>query len=65
MILRENLGNAQELVEKFEEEYGEGVRRIKKNNIKKDREKELLGKYIAKFVKSTLKEKRGSGLDYN
>jgi len=48
--LRENLGNIQELVDRFEEEYGERARRIKKRNLKENHEGELLGRYTAKLL---------------
>ena len=40
----------QELVNRFEEEYREGARRIKKRNLKEDCEGELPGRYIAKLL---------------
>ena len=48
--LNKNLGNVQELVERFEEEHSKRVRQVKKDNIRKSREGELLGKYIAKLL---------------
>jgi len=48
--LRENLGNIQELVDRFEEEYGERARRIKKRNLKENHEGELLERYTAKLL---------------
>ena len=48
--LRENLGNTQDLVDKFEEEYREGIRQIKKRNSRKDYKEELLGRCIAKML---------------
>ena len=47
---RENLGNIQELVDRFEEKYGEGVRRIKKRNLEEDHKEELPGRYTAKLL---------------
>ena len=47
---RENLVNAQELVDRFEKEYREGTRRIKKKNLKEDHKGELPGRYIAKLL---------------
>ena len=47
---RENLGNTQNLVDGLEEEYREGVRQIKKRNIKEDCKGELPGRYIAKML---------------
>jgi len=47
---RENLENAQDLVDKFEEEYREGVRQIKKRNSREDYKWELLGRYTAKML---------------
>ena len=47
---RENLENAQKLVNRFKEEYRERTRRIKKRNLKKDHKEELLGRYIAKLL---------------
>jgi len=47
---RENLGNAEDLVKEFEEEYGE-IRRVKKRrNRKEDRKEELPGRYMAKML---------------
>ena len=48
--LRENLGNVQELVNRFEEKYGEGARRIKKRNLKEDCKGELPERYTAKLL---------------
>jgi len=48
--LRENLRNVQELVDRFEKEYGEGARRIKKRNLKEDHKGELPGRYTAKLL---------------
>ena len=47
---RENLGNIQELVDRFEEKYREGVRRIKKRNLEEDHKEELPGRYTAKLL---------------
>jgi len=44
------LENTQDLVDKFEEEYREGIRQIKKRNSRKDYKEELLGRYIAKML---------------
>ena len=47
---RENLGNAEDLVKEFEEEYSK-IRRVKKRrNGKEDRRGELLGRYMAKML---------------
>ena len=48
--LRENLRNVQELVDRFEKEYGEGATRIKKRNLKEDHKGELPGRYTAKLL---------------
>jgi len=40
----------QELVNRFEEKYGEGARRIKKRNLKEDHQRELLERYITKLL---------------
>ena len=40
----------QELLDQFEEEYDEGVKQIKKSNIRKDSEGEVPGKYTAKIL---------------
>ena len=47
---RENLGNIQELIEEFEEQYGEGVRQTKKMNMRENQETQLSGRYIAKVL---------------
>lgn len=47
---RENLGNMQELIEEFEEQYGEGVRQTKKMNMRENQETQLPGRYIAKVL---------------
>jgi len=47
---RENLGNAQELVDRFEKEYREEARRIKKKNLEEDHKGELPGRYTAKLL---------------
>jgi len=47
---RENLENVQELVDRFEEEYREEVRRIRKRNLKEDHKRELPGRYTAKLL---------------
>ena len=47
---RENLENVQKLVNRFEEEYKEGTKRIKKRNMKKDCEEELPRRYTAKLL---------------
>jgi len=44
------MGNTQELVDRFEEEYGKGARRIKKRNLKEDHKGELPGRYTAKLL---------------
>jgi len=38
------------LVDRFEKEYREGTRRIKKKNLKEDHKGELPGRYIAKLL---------------
>ena len=48
--LRENLGNVQELVDRFEKEYREEARRIKKRNLKEDHKRELPERYTAKLL---------------
>ena len=40
----------QKLLDQFEEEYDEGVKQIKKSNIRKDSEGEVPGKYTAKIL---------------
>jgi len=47
---RENLGNMEDLVKEFKEEYGEIGRAKKRRNRKKDRKGELLDKYMAKML---------------
>jgi len=47
---RENLGNAEDLVKEFEEEYGEIGRVKKRRNNKEDRKGELPGRYMAKML---------------
>jgi len=47
---RENLGNAEELVKEFEEEYSEIGRVKKRRNDKEDRRGELLDRYMAKML---------------
>ena len=47
---RENLENVQELVDRFEGEYREEARRIKKRNLKEDCKGELPGRYTAKLL---------------
>ena len=44
------MGNTQDLVDKFEEEYGEGIRQIKKRNSREDYKGELPGRYTAKIL---------------
>ena len=44
------MGNTQNLVDGLEEEYREGVRQIKKRNIKEDCKGELPERYIAKIL---------------
>ena len=46
--LRENLGNAEDLVKEFEEEYGEIGRVRKRRN--EDRKGELSDRYMAKIL---------------
>jgi len=47
---RENLGNAEDLVKEFKEEYGEIGRTRKRRNWKEDRRGELLGRYTVKIL---------------
>jgi len=47
---RENLGNVEDLVKEFEEEYNEIGRVRKRRNSKEDRKGELLGRYMAKIL---------------
>jgi len=47
---RENLGNAEDLVKEFEEEYGEIERAKKRRNREENRKGELLGRYTAKML---------------
>ena len=47
---RENLQNARDLVEKFEEEYKEESRWVRKENHKEFHKGELLGRYMAKML---------------
>jgi len=47
---RENLGNTEDLVKEFEEEYGEVGRVKKRRNRKKNRKGELPGRYMAKML---------------
>ena len=47
---RENIENAQELVNRFEEEYRERTKRIKKMSMKEDCKEELPEKYTAKLL---------------
>ena len=44
------MGNAQDLVDRLEEEYRGGIRQIKKRNIREDCKGELPGRYIAKML---------------
>jgi len=46
---RENLGNAEDLVQEFKEEYSK-IRRARKRNNKENRKEELLGRYTAKIL---------------
>jgi len=47
---RKNLGNMEDLVKEFEEEYGK-IRRVRKRrNNKEDKKGELLGRYMAKML---------------
>jgi len=48
--LKENLGNAKDLVKKFKEEYGEIRRLRERRNSKEDKKRELLGRYMAKML---------------
>jgi len=47
---RENLGNMEDLVKEFKEEYGKIGRVRKRRNEKEDRREELLGRYMAKML---------------
>ena len=47
---RENLGNMEDLVKEFEEEYGKIERVKKRENNKEDKKGELLGRYTAKML---------------
>ena len=58
---RENLENVQELVDRFEEEYGKETRRIKKRNLKEDYKRELPERYIRKTKKKISKNTRRVG----
>jgi len=48
--LKENLGNAENLVKEFKEEYGKIGRLRKRRNSKEDKKGELLDKYTAKML---------------
>ena len=48
--LKENLGNAEDLVKEFKEEYGEIGRLRERRNSKEDKKRELLGRYMAKML---------------
>jgi len=58
---RENLENVQELVDRFEKEYGKETRRIKKRNLKEDYKRELPERYIRKTKKKMSKNTRRVG----
>jgi len=47
---RENLGNTEDLVQEFEEEYSKIRRLRKRKNNKEDRKGELPGRYMAKML---------------
>ena len=47
---RENLGNVEDLVQGFKEEYSDIGRLRKKKNVKEDRKEELLGRYMVKIL---------------
>jgi len=47
---RENLGNAEDLIKEFKEEYSKIRRMRKRKNNKEDRKEELLGIYTAKIL---------------
>jgi len=47
---RENLGNAEDLVKEFEEEYSKTGRAKKRRNRKEDRKGELPGRYTVKVL---------------
>jgi len=47
---RENLGNIEDLVQEFKEEYSDIGRLRKKKNVKEDRKEELLGRYMVKIL---------------
>ena len=44
------MGNAEDLVKEFEEEYGEIGRARKRKDNKEDKKEELLGSYMAKML---------------
>ena len=48
--LRENLENARDLVERFEEEYGEELRQARKEDCREFYRGELPGRYTAKTL---------------
>jgi len=48
--LRENLGNIENLVKEFKEEYGKIKRIRKRRNNKEDRKGELPSSYMAKML---------------
>jgi len=48
--LKENLGNAEDLVKEFKEEYGEIGRLRERRNSKENKKRELLGRYMAKML---------------
>ena len=47
---RENLGNAEELIKEFKEEYSEIGRVKKRENDKENKKRELSGRYMAKML---------------
>ena len=46
---RENLGNAEDLVQEFKEEYSK-IGRVRKRNNEENRKKELLSRYTVKML---------------
>jgi len=47
---RENLGNAEDLVKEFEEQYSKEIRCSREKNIEENRKKELPGRCTAKLL---------------
>jgi len=48
--LRENLGNTEDLVKEFEEEYDEIRKMKKRRNKKENKKRELPSRYMAKML---------------